>query len=425
MMRVLLISANREDINMPTLPMGLGCVAAAAQRAGHDVKFLDLMSLDDYQQALENRITAFDPELIGVSVRNIDDQVMKSTHFMLDQAKEVIELCRRLSQAPIVLGGAGYSIFPQSALEYLGADMGIQGEGEIAFPALLSQIEEKKNLAAVPGLYLPGRGLRAERRFVKNLDAVAFPDPSLLMPPGRPNQQFWLPFQTRRGCPLNCSYCSTSTIEGHIIRKRSPEAAIQELAGWVKAGFSQVYFVDNTFNLPQPYAIDLCRQIAAAGLDVRWRCIVYPGRVSRPLVEAMAAAGCKEISLGFESGHHMMLRDMNKRFTPREIRRASEMFADAGIRRMGFLLLGGPGETRETVAESFDFVESLNLDVLKITVGIRIYPYTKLAGIAVKEGRIAPDDDLLRPRFYCVKDLEEWLMQTVAERAANYPNWIR
>jgi radical SAM superfamily enzyme YgiQ (UPF0313 family) len=245
-----------------------------------------------------------------------------------------------------------------------------------------------------------------------------------MMSPANQNQHYWLPFQTRRGCPLNCSYCSTSTIEGHLIRKRSPKAAVQELARWVKAGFSQVFFVDNTFNLPQHYAIELCRQMEEAKLDFRWRCIVYPGRVSRPLVDAMARAGCTEVSLGFESGHHMMLRDMNKRFAPRDIRRASDMFAEAGIRRMGFLLLGGPGETRESVAESFDLAESLALDALKITIGIRIYPFTKLARIAAAEGRIAADDNLLRPRFYCVKELEEWLRKTVAERAAKHPNWF-
>ena len=423
-MRVLLISANREDINMPTLPMGLGCVAAATQQAGHDVTFLDLMLVDDYHQALKNRIADFRPDVIGISVRNIDDQAMGSANFMLDQAAEGVGVCRQLSQAPIVLGGAGYSIFPQSALEYLGADMGIQGEGEIAFPLLLSQIEQKKDLSTVPGLYLPGRGQQAERRFVKNLDTIALPEPSLIMP-DRQNRHYWLPFQTRRGCPLNCSYCSTSTIEGRLIRKRSPEAAVQELAGWIEAGFSQVFFVDNTFNLPETYAIELCRRITAVGLKVNWRCIVYPGRVSRTLVEAMAAAGCREVSLGFESGHHMMLRDMNKQFSPGDIRRTSNMFADAGIRRMGFLLLGGPGETRETVAASFDLVESLNLDALKITVGIRIYPYTKLARIAVEEGRIAADDNLLRPRFYCVKDLEAWLVKTVAERAEKHRNWYR
>ncbi len=423
-MKVLLISANREDINMTSLPMGLGSVAAAAQQAGHDVEFLDLLTADDFHQVLKNRIAAFDPEVIGVSVRNIDDQVMESTHFMLDQAREVIGLCRQLSPAPIVLGGAGYSIFPQSALEYLGADMGIQGEGEIAFPALLSQIDKKRDLASVPGLYLPGRGQQAARRFVKNLDTLALPEPSLMTSASRPDQHCWLPFQTRRGCPLNCSYCSTSTIEGHLIRKRSPQAAVQELSRWINAGFSKVFFVDNTFNLPQPYAIELCRQMTGAGLKFRWRCIIYPGRVSRQLVDAMAEAGCTEVSLGFESGHHMMLYDMNKRFTPKDIRRARVMLAEAGIRCMGFLLLGGPGETRESVDESFDFVESLNLDALKITVGIRIYPYTQLAGIAVEEGIIAADDNLLLPRFYCVKELEAWLRQTVAERAANHANWF-
>ncbi|MDH4012355.1 MAG: cobalamin-dependent protein, partial [Desulfobacterales bacterium] len=131
-MRVLFISANREDINMPTLPMGLGCVAAATQKANHDVLFVDLLTTSDIRRVIGKTIDEFAPQVIGISVRNIDDQVMNSTRFMLDQAKAVVSLCKKLSNAPIVLGGAGYSMFPQSALEYLGADMGIQGEGEAA-----------------------------------------------------------------------------------------------------------------------------------------------------------------------------------------------------------------------------------------------------------------------------------------------------
>lgn len=423
-MRVLLVSANREEINMATLPMGLGCVAAAAQRAGHEVKFVDLLTADDFEQDLRRSIAEFRPEVIGVSVRNIDDQVMHQTNFMLDQAKAVIALCRMLAKAPIVLGGAGYSIFPQSALAYLEADMGIQGEGEIAFAALLERIAEKKDLENVPGLYLPGLGLQGKRKFVNDLDTVALPPPALIAPKISHDQIYWLPFQTRRGCPLNCSYCSTGTIEGHRIRKRSPEAAVGELTRWVEAGFSRVFFVDNTFNLPPSYALELCTRLAAAELEMQWRCIVYPGRVSEALVKAMAAAGCTEVSLGFESGHHMILRDMHKRFGLREIRRAGRMLADYGIRRMGFLLLGGPGETRETVEESLAFAESLGLDALKITMGVRIYPYTDLAKIAVEEGRIAPDDELLFPRFYMVNGLEDWLRETVGDRGREHPNWF-
>ena len=154
-MRALLISANTEQLQMPVLPMGLACVAAAAEHAGHEVRFLNLMTKDDFQELkLENAVSGFNPELIGVSVRNIDDQCMKSPRFLLDAVKNVVTSCRRLTPVPIVLGGAGYSIYPRSALAYLGADMGIKGEGEAAFVKLLDALSRKEGLAGVPNLVL-------------------------------------------------------------------------------------------------------------------------------------------------------------------------------------------------------------------------------------------------------------------------------
>ncbi len=423
-MRVLFISANREDINMPTLPMGLGCVAAATQKANHDVLFVDLLTTGDIRRVIGKSIDEFAPQVIGVSVRNIDDQVMNSTRFMLDQAKAVVSLCRKLSNAPLVLGGAGYSMFPQSALEYLGADMGIQGEGEVSFPVLLKHIEQQTDLSGVPGLYLRGQGLQAKRTYIKDLGSLPFPEPSLLVSANGEKENYWLPFQTRRGCPLDCSYCSTATIEGHLVRQRSPAAAVRELTRWVGAGFNQVFFVDNTFNLPQSYAMDLCSRLVGASLDFTWRCILYPRKISEDLVKAMARAGCSEVSLGFESGNNEILRALNKRFDTGEIRRANKIFTDYGIRRMGFLMLGAPGETRKSVAQSFDFAESLDLDALKITLGIRIYPHTDLAKTAIEEGQIAADDNLLFPRFYIDQELKEWLEKYVNDRAKNRPNWF-
>ncbi|MGD9173632.1 MAG: radical SAM protein [Desulfobacterales bacterium] len=423
-MRVLFISANREDINMPALPMGLGCVAAATQKAGHGIAFVDLLTAGDMAPVIKETINEFAPQVIGISARNIDDQVMHSPRFMLDQAKEVVALCRKLSKAPLVLGGAGYSMFPHSALEYVGADMGIQGEGEVAFPALLKHIEQQTDPSGVPGLYLRGQGLQAKRAFIRDLDRLSFPEPSLLLSENSENANYWLPFQTRRGCPLDCSYCSTATIEGHRIRQRSPAAAVRELSRWVEAGFNQVFFVDNTFNLPPSYAMDLCNRLAAATLDIGWRCIVYPCKISEDLVKAMARAGCSEVSLGFESGHNDILRAMNKRFDTGEIRQANQIFTDYGIRRTGFLMLGGPGESRQSVAQSFDFAESLDLDALKITLGIRIYPHTDLAKTAIEEGLIAFDEDLLFSKFYIDRELQDWLNEYVKDRAKNRPSWF-
>lgn len=116
---------------------------------------------------------------------------------------------------------------------------------------------------------------------------------------------------------------------------------------------------------------------------------------------------------GFESGCEDILLGINKHSGVEKIREASRLLAEFGIQRMGFLLLGGPGETRASVEESLPFADSLNLDALKLTPGIRIYPQTKLAWRAVEEGLIARGDPLLLPRFYLVEELRGWLRDTV------------
>jgi hypothetical protein len=95
-----------------------------------------------------------------------------------------------------------------------------------------------------------------------------------------------------------------------------------------------------------------------------------------------------------------------------------------GIRRMGFLLLGSPGETRESVEESLLFTDSLKLDAVKLTVGVRIYPHTSVAKRAIEEGTISSQDDLLFPRFYLVKGLEDWLPETLKHWSSTRPHWM-
>ena len=424
-MKVLLISANTEQINMPTLPLGLACVAMATRKAGHQVAFLDLMSEDDVQAVIREAMEGVAPDVVGISVRNIDDQSMEKPNFLLEPVRRVVSSCRSLSDVPIVLGGAGYSMYPESALEYLGADMGIQGEGELAFPILLDRMQQGDDLSGTPGLYLPGRGLQVKRRVAKNLDALPFPEDHLWGSSSDvEDPEFWLPFQTRRGCPMNCSYCSTAMIEGKITRKRSPSLAVQEIKRQAENGFDRIHFVDNTFNLPLSYAKALCRQLVSAKVDVKWRCILYPAKVDEGLVRLMTRAGCQEVALGFESGCNRILQAMNKHFNSEEVRRISQVLGDYGIRRMGFLMLGAPGETKESVEESLVFADSLNLEMVKVTVGIRIYPNTALAETAITEGVISPNDDLLQPRFYLARELQYWLPAVAKSWLAKRPNWV-
>jgi radical SAM superfamily enzyme YgiQ (UPF0313 family) len=374
-------------------------------------------SLSILEETLEN----FQPEVIGLSVRNIDNQYMQSPNFLLEPVRDMVRCCRKISRAPIVLGGAGFSIFPQSTLSYLDADMGICGEGEEAFVNLLEGISRQTDLADVAGLVLP-ESASAPRR-IRRLDELPFQTPLLSLPRNFDNQKIWLPFQTRRGCPMDCSYCSTATIEGRLLRKSSVRIAVDSIARLVEGGFTHFFLVDNTFNLPNSYARDLCNEIIRRKLDIQWRCILYPWRVDADLVGRMAQAGCVEVSLGFESGSRTILRSLNKRFQPEDVRSVSKHLKDHGIGRMGFLLLGGPGETKETVLESLSFADSLEVEAMKITTGIRIYPQTKLSLIAVEEGLTAKGNDLLFPTFYLARNLDGWLQETTHEWVSKRPNW--
>lgn len=408
-MKVLLISANTETINMVPLPLGLNCVAVATRNAGHDVQLLDLMGSGDNASIIRDAVQKFRPRVIGISVRNVDNQHMAETRFLLEPVRDIITFCRTFSDATIVLGGAGFSIFPEAILRYLQADMGICGEGEVAFTMLLNALERGDDPSGIPGICLPGSTVYRGSTVRAGLETLPLPDPSLWTVPADVGTEIWVPFQTRRGCPMKCSYCSTPALEGTAIRKHPVEAVVHGIAQHVAAGFDHFYFVDNTFNFPPRYAKDLCTALDAAGLKIRWRCILYPGFMDEEMVRKMADAGCIEVSLGFESGSPAILNNLNKKFDVDQVRITSELLREYGIRTMGFLLLGGPGETRETVRESLAFADSLKLDMLKLTMGIRIYPLTTLEKIAREEGVITEEDDLLLPRFYLAKGLDGWL----------------
>ncbi|MEJ2657495.1 MAG: cobalamin-dependent protein, partial [Desulfobacterales bacterium] len=228
-MKILLISANTEQINMPVLPLGMACVAAAAQNAGHGVNTVNLMMTEDVRGLLKKAVVSHQPDVIGISVRNIDDQVMGNSNFLLDPVRAVVNECRKLSDASIVLGGAGYSIFPRSALDYLKADMGIQGEGEKSFVMLLERIEHQADISEIPGVCLPETGVVKKPNLEKNLDDYPQPLLNIHLPiPSEFNkEEIWFPIQTRRGCAMDCIYCSTASIEGRILRMHSIEYVLE------------------------------------------------------------------------------------------------------------------------------------------------------------------------------------------------------
>ncbi len=423
-MKVLLISANKERNQTPVMPLGLACVAEAVKNAGHSIQIADLMYASDISQSLVECILNFEPHCIGVSIRNIDDQNSQNSRFLLRDAKDIVNICREYSHAPIVLGGAGYSIYPRSALTFLNSDFGIQGEGEIAFPLLLNALQNNEDTSAIPGLFSKEKPSASPMKWCDSIDELTLPEPDILSELSDNAKDRWITVQSRRGCPLHCIYCSTPAIEGNILRMRSPKSFAKWLESWTQKGFTNFYMADNTFNIPSDYAKELCREIIGLDLDIKWKCIIYPKGIDKELAGLMSAAGCKQVSLGYESGSQRILRVLKKEYSIEEVRRTSQILAENRIERVGFLMLGTPEETKESVEESLIFSESLNLDMLKITIGIRIYPNTDLSRIAVNEGMISAECNLLTPHFYIANGLENWLLTRVKDWQITHQNVV-
>ncbi|HEY5277789.1 MAG TPA: cobalamin-dependent protein, partial [Coriobacteriia bacterium] len=200
-MRVLLISSNTERINMVTLPLGLDLVAGATRRAGHEVAVVDALREPDPVLAIERSIASFHPEVIGVSIRNIDNQDREAPRFLLEQVRPLIAACRAASHAPIVLGGAGFSIFPDAVLRYLDADLGVRGDGETVFPELIRRIEAGEDPSSTPGVHVAGQTGATEPSFSEELSGMPQWDELLETVADPATPDLWVPVQSRRGCP--------------------------------------------------------------------------------------------------------------------------------------------------------------------------------------------------------------------------------
>ncbi len=430
-MRVLLISENRCRDNLIPFPLGIACVASAVRQAGHEVSCLDLMFSRDPVEHTVKRVREFKPACIGLSVRNIDNQDMHASNFFLPQVKEIVDAIRSETAAPIVLGGSGFTIFPLECLEYLGLETGIVGEGERAFVELLERLEDGVRLEGAPGLALRRDGM-----------GVVYPPaphawPGLYPLPERDlfdvRRYSWSPgkkdpcvanLQARRGCHLRCIYCTNPTIEGRRMRVREASAVAGELASLEQDyGLRYAAFVDSLFNYPADYTEDLCREISARRLSLKWYATFNPLSCDLGLLEQMREAGCEGLSIGNESGCDDTLSSLRKGFTREDVARAVGGARDLGFRINCFLLLGGPGENERTVQESVEFMRELAPDMVSCTVGIRIYPGCELHDIALREGVVEPGQNLLYPAFYISRETEPWLYGYMREVCDANPGW--
>lgn len=423
-MKILLISVNREKMPYPVFPLGLAYIARALREEGHLIEVLDLCFSEDPSADLKAYLQRFQPGLIGLSLRNLDNLTYPASISYLKEVEEVISVCRESSGSKLVIGGSGYSLAPEELLGYLDVDFGIVGEGEEIFIRLIRSLERGDPIFPSPHLLIKGEPFFHTTGGARVI-SISAPDRTLFETKRYLEEGGMGNIQTKRGCPFSCIYCTYPLLEGKEIRLRKPEVVVEELRQLVQEqGVDYVYFVDDIFNYPPSYAEALCREMIRNKVEVRWSAFVNPGFLSETLLQYMKEAGCAGIEFGTDSGSPRMLKNYKKSFTCEDVIRSSHLCSDLEMNHCHYLLFGGPGEDEETIEESFRLMDQLDPTALIAMLGIRIYPGTEMEQISLSQGVIQKDTQLIHPHFYISPALEGRLEEIIRKKALERKRWI-
>lgn len=374
-MRILLVSANREQLPSPVVPLGILYVASAVRDA-HEVEVVDLCFAEDPLQTVREAIARVRPEVVGLGLRNLHDNTYGNSEPLLAYYDDVSTVIRGAApSARLVLGGAAITLRPTSLLERLRADHAIVGEGERSFRGLVDRLSRREHVdRVVHGAVADPDRLLASSKLVKSiaqpqpLDDIAWPardlvDPRYFQVEGTDN------FQTKRGCAFQCTYCDYPDLEGRKVRLRSPDAIADEMVARSKSPHvSHGFIVDSVFNVPRSHALSICEALEARGSTLPWVCYVSPASLDDGLVAAMARAGCIGAEIGTDSGSERVLTRLNKPFSLEQVRRVRDAFRRNGIADCHTFVLGAEDETIDEAKATLAFVRELDPDVAVFVV---------------------------------------------------------
>ncbi|MBN1198368.1 MAG: radical SAM protein, partial [Bacteroidales bacterium] len=333
--------------------------------------------------------------------------VADRTIFYMDRIlRDFIHPVKAITRVPLILGGSGFSIFPQEVMLLTGADYGVIGEGEEAFFRLLQRLDEGKTVDDLPQIIVNKDAARSD--FSSNIflayNTVPFSELDKHIDFNAYTQRGVYSIQTKRGCSFGCIYCTYPALEGKKYRLRDPDAVAKEIQEAMdRVGNVTFEFVDSTFNDPVGQAENICRAIVRRKIRPHLRTMgVNPKHTSKELFDLMLEAGFRQIDVTPESAAPTVIKNLRKGFTREDIERTALLIREYNLPTMWFFLFGGPGETPETVIQTREFIQHYisEEDMVLMHAGLRIYPNTPLETIALKEGYIRKGDPLFHPSPY-------------------------
>jgi len=429
-----LINANR--MIPPIAPIGLDYVAGAARRAGLEVELVDLCLAGDTAAALAAALAERRPELVGISFRNVDDCFWPGGAWFVPELAELVGNVRRLCEAPIVLGGVGYSIVAPQILLQSGADFGVRGDGEEALVTLAAELRGGRRFDRVPGLLWWEEGaLRVNppawpRQVSLPTARDAVDNPTYLRLGGQ------IGLETKRGCDRRCLYCADPLAKGPATRLRDPAEAADEVQSLLAQGVDVFHLCDSEFNVPPGHAREVGDELVRRRLGdrIRWYAYLAVVPFDAELARTMRRAGCAGINFTGDSACPAMLRAYRQPHRREDLASAVRLCRGEGIAVMIDMLLGGPGETPQTVDQSIRFLRRIDPDCAGAALGIRLYPGTAIAEMLAAEGPLEQNPairrryegpiDLVRPTFYVSPALGDRPARLVRELIAGDPRFF-
>jgi len=373
--------------------------------------------------------TKFD--VIGLSVRNIDNIDMGAPRYFINDLIPFIDTIRLFTDATLVLGGASLMVMPEEIMRATGVPCAVIGDGETVFPRLVDKLARKEPWENLPGVASLVGGKYGTNAYAPALSRLcAGPDYGrwLNMKAYR-SHLATIPLQTKLGCRFQCVYCTYRKIGGAEYRLSDPGSVADTTLRYASSGYGDIEFVDNVFNAPYDHALEVCESLIRSKHRARLQSVeLNPVSFDHRLLSTMGRAGFVGIGLTVESASDPVLKGLRKGFTAREVHATAEVVKRNCLPCLWIFLLGGPGETQDTVRETLLFAEKFirPQDAAFFNIGIRMYPGTELEAIARRQGVLSrPSGSMLAPVFYVSPEVEaDWIMGQVKQSMNSHMNFM-
>lgn len=415
-------------------PLGLAYLAEVLRKQGHETLIYDADANVERAREMDFSVLENKYEDYLRQVSTLNHPIWNEFRMVLSDFKPYIvgisifttkvagafraaEIVKSLNASiPVVIGGPHPSVRAEESLRICPhVDFAIRGEGEISFLRLIEAIEKQTSYHKVDGLSYRSNGRiihNQQSDFIPNLDEIGFPERNLLFHKSAYTSEDMGLIMTGRGCPFGCTFCSSVGVWRRIARFRSVKNVLAEIKQVQKDfGCVQFAFKDDTFTLKRDRVLELCREIKAAGLNIKWDCNARANLLDETLLKEMKSAGCNGIKMGIESGSERIRQDiMNKGVTTEQIKNAARLIRKAGIHWTGYFMMGLPTETKEEMHQTLSLMRDIKPDFASLSV-YEPFPGTALYDENLQENLFAKSRELndyysISPKYYYLNDGE-------------------